>query len=165
MTRRQLLQLAVTLPAAGLFDQFRALAAPSLKRVKITGIRAMAIKNIAGNCLIRIDTGDGVLGGPVNSPKVVGTDQHHRDHDEDAVLVKPSELQTILRQAALSVERKAYCLFVPPRLSLLAQLEKRFGWLPLESFSSSGRSQACGDRQTASLLDAKPSESGRVGQR
>ena len=52
-------------------------------------------------------------------------------YDEDAVLVKPSELQTILRQAALSVERKAYCLFVPPRLSLLAQLEKRFSWLPL----------------------------------
>ena len=52
-------------------------------------------------------------------------------YDEDAVLVKPSELQTILRQAALSVERKAYCLFVPPRLSVLTQLEKRLGWLPL----------------------------------
>jgi hypothetical protein len=30
-----------------------------------------------------------------------------------------------------SVERKAYCLFVPPRLSVLPQLEKRLGWLPL----------------------------------
>src|SRR5438034_774068 len=62
MTRRQLLQLAVTLPAAGLFDRFNALAAPSVNRVKITGIRAMAIKNIAGNCLIRIDTDSGLVG-------------------------------------------------------------------------------------------------------
>lgn len=52
-------------------------------------------------------------------------------YDEDAVLLKPSELQGILRQAALSVERKAYCLFVPPRLSVLAQLESLLGWLPL----------------------------------
>jgi L-alanine-DL-glutamate epimerase-like enolase superfamily enzyme len=62
MTRRQLLRLAATLPAAGLFDRFNALAAPSVNRVKITNIRAMAIKNIAGNCLIRIDTDSGLVG-------------------------------------------------------------------------------------------------------
>src|SRR5256714_8587770 len=62
MTRRQLLQLAATLPAAGLFDRFNALAAPSVNRVKITNIRAMAIKNIAGNCLVRIDTDAGITG-------------------------------------------------------------------------------------------------------
>ncbi len=56
LSRRQMLRLAVALPAAGLFSRFRALAAPNLNRVKITNIRAMAIQNIAGNCLIRIDT-------------------------------------------------------------------------------------------------------------
>ena len=62
MTRRQLLRLAVALPACGIFDQFNAIAAPLLKRVKITDVRAMAIKNIAGNCLIRIDTDSGLVG-------------------------------------------------------------------------------------------------------
>jgi L-alanine-DL-glutamate epimerase-like enolase superfamily enzyme len=62
MTRRQLLRLAVALPAAGLFDRFKSLAAPLINRVKITNIRAMAIKNIAGNCLIRIDTDSGLAG-------------------------------------------------------------------------------------------------------
>src|SRR5215472_2887495 len=62
LSRRSLLRLAAALPAAGLFAQLRALAAPNLNRVKITGIRAMAIQNIAGNCLIRIDTDSGLTG-------------------------------------------------------------------------------------------------------
>jgi L-alanine-DL-glutamate epimerase-like enolase superfamily enzyme len=62
LSRRQLLRLAVALPSAGLFSRHRALAAPHLNRVKITGIRAMAIKNIAGNCLIRVDTDSGLAG-------------------------------------------------------------------------------------------------------
>jgi SAM-dependent methyltransferase len=52
-------------------------------------------------------------------------------YDEDAVLLKPSELQKILSETALIIERKTYCLFVPPRLSGLAWLENRLGWLPL----------------------------------
>ena len=52
-------------------------------------------------------------------------------YDEDAVLLKPSELTGILSKAALIVERKAYCLFVPPSLSVLARMESRLGWLPL----------------------------------
>ena len=52
-------------------------------------------------------------------------------YDEDAVLLKPSELQRILSEAALIVERKTYCLFVPPSLSVLAWLENKLGWLPL----------------------------------
>lgn len=52
-------------------------------------------------------------------------------YDEDAVLLKPSELKKILSEAALVVERKAYCLFVPPSLSVLARMESRLGWLPL----------------------------------
>ena len=52
-------------------------------------------------------------------------------YDEDAVLLKPSELQDILERGGLTVERKAYCLFVPPRLSALTWLEAWLGWLPL----------------------------------
>lgn len=61
-TRRQLLRVALALPSAGLFSRYRLLAAPNVNRVKITDIRAMAIRNIAGNCLIRIDTDAGIAG-------------------------------------------------------------------------------------------------------
>ncbi|MGA2592452.1 MAG: mandelate racemase/muconate lactonizing enzyme family protein [Bryobacteraceae bacterium] len=61
-TRRDLLRLALTLPAGAAFTRFRALAQPHLNRVKITGIKAMEIRNIAGNCLIRIDTDGGLTG-------------------------------------------------------------------------------------------------------
>ena len=61
-TRRNLLRLAVALPAGGLFSRFKAIAVPNLNRVKITNIRAMAISNITGNCLIRIDTDSGLTG-------------------------------------------------------------------------------------------------------
>jgi galactonate dehydratase len=54
--------LALTLPAGAAFTRFRALAQPHLNRVKITGIKAMEIRNIAGNCLIRIDTDGGLTG-------------------------------------------------------------------------------------------------------
>src|ERR1700676_5323790 len=62
LSRRDLLRVAVSLPAAGLFASYRAMAAPNVNRVKITSVRAMAIRNIAGNCLIRIDTDSGVSG-------------------------------------------------------------------------------------------------------
>jgi trans-aconitate methyltransferase len=52
-------------------------------------------------------------------------------YDEDAVLLKPAELQRILAEASLTVERKAYCLFLPPRFSLLLRLENWLGWFPL----------------------------------
>src|SRR5271154_2657353 len=58
LSRRDLLRVA----AGGLFARFRAMAAPNVNRVKITNVRAMAIRNIAGNCLIRIDTDSGVTG-------------------------------------------------------------------------------------------------------
>ena len=45
MTRRHLFRLAAALPAAGLFDRFHAIAGPQLRRVKITDVRAMAIRN------------------------------------------------------------------------------------------------------------------------
>jgi L-alanine-DL-glutamate epimerase-like enolase superfamily enzyme len=61
-SRRELLRLAAALPAAGTFAGYRALAAPAANQVKITDIKAMAIQNIAGNCLIRIDTDAGLTG-------------------------------------------------------------------------------------------------------
>lgn len=61
-TRRNLLRLALALPAGAWLSRFRALAAPQTNRVKITNVRALAIKNIAGNCLIRIDTDSGLTG-------------------------------------------------------------------------------------------------------
>ena len=62
LTRRNMLRLAIALPTGAVFQRFNALAAPNLNRVKITDVRAMAIKNIAGNCLIRIDTDSGLTG-------------------------------------------------------------------------------------------------------
>src|SRR5215467_4626795 len=62
MTRRDLLRLAVALPAGAWLNRFHTLAAPHMGKVKITSIKAMALQNIAGNCLIRIDTDAGVTG-------------------------------------------------------------------------------------------------------
>jgi galactonate dehydratase len=62
MTRRDLLRLAVALPAGATFFRLNALAAPERNRIKITNIKAMALKNIAGNCLIKIETDAGVTG-------------------------------------------------------------------------------------------------------
>ena len=61
-SRRGLLRAALTLPAAACFAPLRAFAAPDLNRVRITGVKAMQIRNIAGNCLIRIDTDAGLTG-------------------------------------------------------------------------------------------------------
>jgi len=52
-------------------------------------------------------------------------------YDRDAVLLKPSELKTLLTDAGLPVRRSSYCLFVPPSLSALLSLETKLGWLPL----------------------------------
>lgn len=52
-------------------------------------------------------------------------------YDEDAVLLKPFEMQGILRQAGFKLERRSYCLFIPPSLPALIPLEHRLGWLPL----------------------------------
>lgn len=52
-------------------------------------------------------------------------------YDEDAVLLKPSKLLEILVRAELLVDKKEYCLFVPPSLSVLKGFERLLGWLPL----------------------------------
>lgn len=62
MTRRHLLRLAAALPAGAFLHRYKALAAPHAGKVKITAVKAMALKNIAGNCLIRIETDAGLTG-------------------------------------------------------------------------------------------------------
>ncbi len=62
LSRRRLLQTLLTVPAAGLFSRLHAFAAQHEGRVKITAIKAMQIKNIAGNCLIKIETDAGLVG-------------------------------------------------------------------------------------------------------
>lgn len=52
-------------------------------------------------------------------------------YDEDAVLLKPSELKGTLTQAGLHVKEHGYCLFVPPKLSKLVWIESKLQWLPL----------------------------------
>ncbi len=52
-------------------------------------------------------------------------------YDKDAVLLSPSKLRALLVNAGLSVHRSAYCLFVPPSLSVLLPIEAKLGWLPL----------------------------------
>jgi galactonate dehydratase len=60
--RRDMLRLACGLPAAAWLTRFQSFAAPMKGKVKITGIKAMALKNIAGNCLVRVDTDAGLTG-------------------------------------------------------------------------------------------------------
>ncbi|HEY6414022.1 MAG TPA: mandelate racemase/muconate lactonizing enzyme family protein [Edaphobacter sp.] len=60
--RRRFMKLAVMLPGSASLSRFRLLAQAEAKRVKITDVRAMALNNIAGNCLIRIDTDSGLTG-------------------------------------------------------------------------------------------------------
>lgn len=52
-------------------------------------------------------------------------------YDEDAVLLKPSGLKSLLRSARLDLEGQGYCLFVPPSLTALLWMENVLGWVPL----------------------------------
>ncbi|HMF64304.1 MAG TPA: mandelate racemase/muconate lactonizing enzyme family protein [Edaphobacter sp.] len=61
-TRRELVRFALSLPAGALLSNLKLLAAPLAGKVKITDIKAMGLTNIAGNCLIRIDTDSGLTG-------------------------------------------------------------------------------------------------------
>ena len=61
-TRRDLMRLAVVLPAGAYLSRFKALAAPLAGKLKITNIQAMGLDHMAGNCLIRVDTDGGVSG-------------------------------------------------------------------------------------------------------
>ena len=56
------MRLAVTLPAGAFLSHLKLFAEPHVGKVKITGIQAMGLNHIAGNCLIRIDTDSGLTG-------------------------------------------------------------------------------------------------------
>lgn len=52
-------------------------------------------------------------------------------YDEDAVLMTPRQLSSVLSRGGLRIERRAFALFFPPRFKALVGLERRFGWLSL----------------------------------
>jgi SAM-dependent methyltransferase len=52
-------------------------------------------------------------------------------YDEDAILLKPSELKTRLQKGGLQVVDQSYCLFIPPKLDFLLPIENYLQWLPL----------------------------------
>ncbi|WP_160108875.1 class I SAM-dependent methyltransferase [Pseudomonas izuensis] len=52
-------------------------------------------------------------------------------YDADAVLLKPSELLGLFERAEMVASGQGYCLFIPPKFSWLAPLEKYLEWLPL----------------------------------
>ena len=60
--RRDFLRSALALPAAAWLTNYRALAAPLSKAVKITAIKTMGIDNLGDGCLIRIETDAGLVG-------------------------------------------------------------------------------------------------------
>jgi len=51
--------------------------------------------------------------------------------DEDAVLLRPGESRTLLRNAGLRIARQDYIVFMPHMLSWLRPLEPGLAWLPL----------------------------------
>ncbi len=61
-SRRDFVRLGAALPAGTLFPRLAALAQPLRNKVKITNIKAMALRDIAGESLIRVDTDSGVSG-------------------------------------------------------------------------------------------------------
>lgn len=52
-------------------------------------------------------------------------------YDDDAVLLRPSELKKLLAKAGFEGGEIDYCLFIPPSLPKLIWLEKYISWLPL----------------------------------
>jgi galactonate dehydratase len=96
--RREFLRASLALPAA-----FHAFAAPDMGKVKITAVRAMAIRNIAGNCLIRIDTDAGLSGygeagatGPMARARIDTMKQHLIGKDPLAIEVHFHNLTTLM---------------------------------------------------------------------
>jgi galactonate dehydratase len=61
-TRRQWLMRALAAPGFAWMARYELFAQPHRGKVKIVSIKAMQIQNIAGNCLIRIETDAGLSG-------------------------------------------------------------------------------------------------------
>jgi L-alanine-DL-glutamate epimerase-like enolase superfamily enzyme len=62
LSRRDLFRYALAAPAAVWMSNFRTLAAPLSKMVKITGIKTMGLDNVGDGCLVKIETDGGILG-------------------------------------------------------------------------------------------------------
>ena len=62
MTRRSWLRALLAAPAAAYFHPFQAFAQAHRGKVKITDVKAMQVRAIAGNCLIRVETDAGLVG-------------------------------------------------------------------------------------------------------
>ena len=62
MTRRSLLLRLLGLPAGAWLSRYRTLAAAHAGKVKITAVKAMQVRSIANNCLIKIETDAGLTG-------------------------------------------------------------------------------------------------------
>ena len=103
MTRRNLVRLALAAPVAATFSRLRAFAAPLANKVKITAVKAMQIRGIAGNCLIRIDTDAGLTGygeagvtGPMARARIETMKQYLIGRDPMAIEVHFSNLTSLM---------------------------------------------------------------------
>src|SRR5271157_5716532 len=61
-TRRDVLRLALALPAGAWLEHYQALAAPLLGAVKITAVKFLQLDFQGDGCLVRIETDAGVTG-------------------------------------------------------------------------------------------------------
>ncbi|HET8549485.1 MAG TPA: mandelate racemase/muconate lactonizing enzyme family protein [Bryobacteraceae bacterium] len=92
LTRRDLLRALVAAPAVASFPRLAAAAEPHRGKVKITQVRAMQIRDIAGNCLIKVDTDAGLAGygeagvsGPMARARIAQFRQHLAGQDPLAI--------------------------------------------------------------------------------
>ncbi len=60
--RREWFRRMLALPAGAWMSRFHSFAQPHRGQVKITALKAMQIQNIAGNCLIKVETDAGLAG-------------------------------------------------------------------------------------------------------
>jgi L-alanine-DL-glutamate epimerase-like enolase superfamily enzyme len=96
-TRRDFCRAALALPAGAWLANFRALAAPYVKKVKSTAIKTLQLDNVGDGCLIRIETDSGLVGygeSGINSKLA-------RDRIETI-------RQTLIGQDPLAIERHFY---------------------------------------------------------
>jgi L-alanine-DL-glutamate epimerase-like enolase superfamily enzyme len=67
-TRRGFLKTALALPAGSWLANYRALAAPYAKMVKITALKTLQLDNVGDGCLIRVETDSGLVGYGESTP-------------------------------------------------------------------------------------------------
>src|SRR5215510_12400770 len=60
--RRNFLKTALAFPAGSWLANYRAMAAPFAKMVKITAIKTLQLDNVGDGCLIRVETDAGITG-------------------------------------------------------------------------------------------------------